>query len=80
MEMYLCIPTIPWYGYVVCHGVPKSTTVPIPALPVLETPQVYPYPCSTLGAGGEWGAGDRWFRLTGCKVATVGSTALGMLE
>ena len=30
------------------HGVPKIKTVPIPVTPVLETPQVYPYPCSTL--------------------------------
>jgi hypothetical protein len=30
------------------HGVPKSNTVPVPALPVLETPQVFPYPCGTL--------------------------------
>ena len=32
----------------VCRGVPKSTTIPVPMLPVLETPQVYPYPCSTI--------------------------------
>ena len=30
--MYPCIPMILWYKYVVCHGVPKSTTVPIPVL------------------------------------------------
>jgi hypothetical protein len=36
------------YGYTVCCGVPKCTTVPIPALPVLETPWVFPYPCLTL--------------------------------
>jgi hypothetical protein len=36
------------YGYVVCHGVPKSDTVAVPALPVLETPQVYPYPNTSL--------------------------------
>ena len=27
---------------------PKSTTVPVPALPVLENPRVFPYPCGTL--------------------------------
>jgi len=32
----------------VCHGVPKIKTVPVPALPVLETPRVFPYPCGTL--------------------------------
>jgi hypothetical protein len=30
------------------RGVPKSNTVPVPALPVLETPRVFPYPCGTL--------------------------------
>ena len=34
--IYLYIPVIPWYGYVVCHSVPNSTTVPVPVLPVLE--------------------------------------------
>ena len=38
----------PWYGYTVCYGVPKSNTVPIPTLSILETLQVYPYLCSTL--------------------------------
>jgi hypothetical protein len=30
------------------RGVPKSNTVPVPALPVLEIPRVFPYPCGTL--------------------------------
>jgi hypothetical protein len=30
------------------HGVPKSHTVPVPALPVLGTPRVNPYPCDSL--------------------------------
>ena len=32
----------------VCHSVLKVKTVPIPALPILEEPRVYPYPCGTL--------------------------------
>ena len=48
MEIYPCIPAIPQYGYTVCHGVPKSTTVPVPALPILENPRVFLYPCQTL--------------------------------
>jgi hypothetical protein len=32
----------------VCHGVPKIKTVPVPTLPVLETPRVFLYPCRTL--------------------------------
>jgi len=35
------IPTTPWYGYMVCHGVPKSKTVPVPMVPILETLQVF---------------------------------------
>ena len=42
----LCIPAIPRVWVAVYCGVPKSTTVP--ALPILETPQVFPYPCGTL--------------------------------
>jgi hypothetical protein len=38
----------PRYGCPVCCGVQKFTTIPVPAVPVLETPWVYPYPCSTL--------------------------------
>jgi hypothetical protein len=30
------------------RSVTKSDTVPVPVIPVLETPQVYPYPCGTL--------------------------------
>jgi hypothetical protein len=40
----LSIPATPRYRYAVCSGVPKSTTVPIPLLPILETPWVYPHP------------------------------------
>jgi len=36
--IYPYIPMIPQYAYVVCHGVPKSTTVPIPALPIFLYP------------------------------------------
>jgi hypothetical protein len=42
---YLYILATPQYGYVVCCSVPKSTTIPIPALPILETPWAFPYPC-----------------------------------
>ena len=38
----------PWYRYAVYCGVPKFTTIPIPAVPVLETLWVFPYPCDTL--------------------------------
>jgi hypothetical protein len=41
----------PWYGYAVCRGVPKSNTVPVPAVPVSEAPRVNPYPCETLSVG-----------------------------
>ena len=36
------------YGYVVCCSVLKCNTVPIPAIPILEELQVYPYLCGTL--------------------------------
>ena len=39
----------PWYGYAVCHSLPKFDTVPIHVVPLLEVPWVNPYPCSTLG-------------------------------
>jgi hypothetical protein len=45
------IPATPRYGYAVCCGVSKVKTVPVPALPVLEEPRVYPYPCGTLTLG-----------------------------
>ena len=32
----------------VCHGVPKMRTVPIPTLPALEVLWVYPHLCLTL--------------------------------
>ena len=50
MEIYPCIPAMPQYGYTVCHDVPKSTTVPVPALPILENLRVFPYLCRTLVA------------------------------
>ena len=50
MDIYPCIPVILQYGYTVCHGLPKSTTVPVPALPILENPWVFLYPCRTLVA------------------------------
>jgi hypothetical protein len=34
----------------VCHGAPKIKTVPVPVTPILETPQVYPYPNTSLCA------------------------------
>ena len=43
--IYPRIPVTPRYRYVVCRGVPKTKTVPVPVLPVLVTPRVYPYPC-----------------------------------
>ena len=46
--IYLYIPTILWYGYAVCHSVPKFTTLPIPALPVLGNLWVFPHLCQTL--------------------------------
>ena len=42
------IPETPRHGYAVCRGVAKARTVPVPVTPVLESPRVYPYPCSTL--------------------------------
>ena len=44
----LWIPLTLQYRYAVCHGVPKSTTIPIPALPVWETPRVFLYLCQSL--------------------------------
>ena len=46
--VYPCIPATPRYGYAVCCGVSKFTTVPVPVVPVLETPRVFPYPWQTL--------------------------------
>jgi hypothetical protein len=46
--IYPCIPVILQVWVAVCCGMPKSTTIPIPVIPVLETPQVYPYPWQTL--------------------------------
>ena len=40
----------PQYRYAVCCGVPKSTTVPVPVLPILETLRVFPYLCRTLSS------------------------------
>jgi hypothetical protein len=52
--IYLCIPVIPWVWVAVCHSVPKSSTIPVPTVPVLEAPRVYPYPCETLKVGDNW--------------------------
>jgi hypothetical protein len=46
--IYLCIPVILQVRVAVCHGVPKSTTVPVPVIPVLEALWVYLYLCETL--------------------------------
>ena len=37
------IPATPWYGYMVCCSVPKSQTIPIPMVPILEPLLVFPY-------------------------------------
>ena len=55
--IYLYIPAIPQYRYVVCHGVLKSTTIPIPMLPALKNPWVFLYPYLTLGP-----KPDNWVR------------------
>jgi hypothetical protein len=39
---YPHMPAIPCYGNAVCCGVPKTKTVPIPAIHVLETPVFNP--------------------------------------
>ena len=46
MKIYPCIPAILQYRYTVCHGVPKPTTLPVPALPVLVLgkPTGFPVP------------------------------------
>jgi len=41
-----------WYRYAVCCGVPKTKTVPVPAVPILETLQVFLYPYRSLPATG----------------------------
>ena len=46
--IYPCIPTIMQYGYKVCHSVLKSSIIPEPMLPILETLWVFPYLCGTL--------------------------------
>ena len=43
LVIYPYIPVIPLHGYVVCRGVPKSTTVPVPAKPVTSYPWVFLY-------------------------------------
>src|ERR1700759_1463995 len=35
------------YRYTVCRSVSKSNTIPVPTVPVLETPRVCPYPWQT---------------------------------
>jgi len=42
------IPVIPRCRYVVCRGVPKTNTIPVPVAPVTRSPRVFPYPCHTL--------------------------------
>jgi len=45
-----------------------------PALPVLETPWVFPYPCGTLvrgGGGGGGGGGGTGKTLTGAGIANT---------
>ena len=42
------IPATLQYGYAVCSGVPKSSTVPVPAIPVLEALWVNPYSWAAL--------------------------------
>ena len=39
----LCVPVTLQHGYMVCCGVAKANTVPVPMVPILKTPQVYPY-------------------------------------
>ena len=41
--MYLWIPMILWYGYMVCHGVLKLTTIPIPTKPMTSNPWGFLY-------------------------------------
>ena len=54
--MYLWIPMILWYGYMVCHGVLKLTTIPIPTKPMTPNPWVFLYLSQSLV--GTWlGAG-----------------------
>jgi hypothetical protein len=54
--IYPCIPMIPWVRVAVCCGVPKFSTVPVPAIPILEALRVYPYLCETLNTRW-WGQG-----------------------
>ena len=46
--IYLCIPVVLWCRYTVCHGVPKSTTISVPALPILENTWVFLSLCQSL--------------------------------
>jgi len=39
-----------WHGYMGYCGVSKFTTIPILSVPILETLQVFLYPCQTLQA------------------------------
>ena len=55
----------PQHGYAVCHSVPKSDTIPIPALPILETLQIYLYLCSMLG--GATACCDKWSAVPGIQ-------------
>jgi hypothetical protein len=51
--------------------VPKSTTVPLPALPVLENPRVFPYPCPTLPFGQEEFLGSVNISFDSSKATTL---------
>src|SRR5713101_5821472 len=72
--IYPCIPVIPRVRVAVCRGVPKSTTVPVPAIPVLETLRVFPYPCLTLQSSMEVAliiSGDEGMRGGQAKCAWI---------
>jgi hypothetical protein len=72
--IYLCIPVIPQVRVVVCHGVPKSSTVPVPAVPILEALRVYLYLCETLAMG------RVWYRYGNtCSVQAMGHAGMGMV-
>lgn len=84
----LWIPMTPQYRYTVCCGVPKCTTIPISAIPVLEEPWVYPYLCKTLSTHtqGDGVCHRQWhhhrfqhgYRNT-CGVSKTGHVGLGMV-
>ena len=69
--IYPYIPAIPQYRYTVCRGVPKSTTVPVPTLPILENPRVFLYPCLTLTMLGV--INQMLWHKEGYQIASVGT-------